>query len=338
MRNTLRIESLRRYGTQASLLALLGMVAPGDLLAAPELPVGVHETNPAAFVVTGVVTDDAGEGLPGVTVLLKSNSRIGATTDARGRFTIDAGTGTATLVFSSIGFETLEVPVNNRGTVDVKLVADTKNLSEVVVVGYGTQKKANLTGAVSTIDSKVIENRPSSNLASALQGATPGLIVTRSSGQPGSEGIDLQIRGVSSANGNVPPLVVLDGVTVPSNTVQTLNPNDVESISILKDAAAAAIYGAQAAGGVILITTKKGKAGKVTFDVLGQQGVDWALNVPDRMSLLEEAEFSNLARQKLGKCTRVQCARPGKHSEQRTLHRRSERRRFVHLLQPGTPD
>jgi TonB-linked SusC/RagA family outer membrane protein len=289
-----------RFGTQASLLVLLGLLASGDLLAAPEPPVAVRATNPAAFVVTGVVTDDQGEGLPGVTVLLKSNTRIGATTDARGKYTIDAGTGTATLVFSSIGFETLEVPVENRSTVDIRLVADTKNLSEVVVVGYGTQKKANLTGAVSTIDSKVIENRPSTNLATALQGTSPGLIIQRGTGQPGNEGINLQIRGVTTANGNVPPLVVLDGVTVPSSVLTTMNPNDVESISVLKDAAAAAIYGAQAAGGVILVTTKRGKAGKVTFDVLAQQGTDWATNVPDRMSLLEEAEFSNLARRNSG--------------------------------------
>nr|WP_290942312.1 TonB-dependent receptor plug domain-containing protein [Haliscomenobacter sp.] len=204
------------------------------------------------------------------------------------------------MLVSYTGFVTQEVVVGNRTEVDIILVSDARALDEVVVIGYGTQKKENLTGAVSTIDSKSIENRPVSNVANALQGLASGLVITRGTGQPGSEGIGIQIRGATSANGNVEPLVILDGVTVSSFTLQTLNPNDIENISVLKDAAAAAIYGAQAAGGVILITTKKGKSGKTVFDYSNQIGVDWALNVPQRLSLLEEAEYANLARKNAG--------------------------------------
>lgn len=254
----------------------------------------------ADITITGKVSDaEKGETLPGVSITIKGTSR-GATTDAKGDFSIKVPNKNSVLVFSFLGYETQEIEVGNQTNIIVSMATDSKSLEEVVVVGYGTQKKVNLTGAVSTIDSKAIENRPSSNLANALQGTSPGLIVTRSNGQPGSEGIGIQIRGASSANGNIEPLVVLDGVTVPGNTLQSLNPNDVENISVLKDAAAAAIYGAQAAGGVILVTTKKAKAGKVKFSYLAQQGTDWNINVPGRMSLLEEAEFSNLARKNSG--------------------------------------
>ncbi|AQG79365.1 SusC/RagA family TonB-linked outer membrane protein [Spirosoma montaniterrae] len=250
--------------------------------------------------VSGRITaSESGEGLPGVSVVLKGTTQ-GTTTDNNGQYTLKVPNTNATLVVSFIGYVRQEVAVRGRSTIDVTLLVDDKALDEVVVVGYGTQRKANLTGAVSTIDSKVIQNRPSTNVTNALQGTTPGLIVTRSSGQPGQEGLNIQIRGVTTANGAVPPLIILDGVTVPSNTLNTLNPNDIESMSVLKDAAAAAIYGAQAAGGVILVTTKKGKSGKVTFDYLAQYGTDWAINVPKRMGLLDEALYVNLGNRNAG--------------------------------------
>lgn len=249
--------------------------------------------------VTGTVTDEKGEALVGVTVQVKGTTR-GATTDGKGAFRISVVDSRSVLVFSYIGYAKQEITVGNQTNFNISLEVDDKSLEEVVVIGYGVQKKVNMTGAVSTIDSKAIENRPASNLATAMQGTSPGLIITRNTGQPGDEGVNIQIRGATSANGNVDPLVIVDGVTAPANTLQTINPNDVESISVLKDAAAASIYGAQAAGGVILITTKKGKSGKVTFDYLGQYGTDWSINVPDRMTLLEEAEFSNLSRANSG--------------------------------------
>lgn len=249
--------------------------------------------------IRGKVTDEKGEGIPGVNVIIK-NSMNGTITDEKGQYNLNVPDESAVLVFSFVGYVAREITVGNQQEINVQLQPDEKTLEEVVVVGYGVQKKVNMTGAVSTVDAQAIENRPVPNLANALQGVTPGLTIARQTGQPGRDNLSIQIRGVTSANGNVNPLVVMDGVSVPTNTLQTINPNDVESISVLKDAAAAAIYGAQAAGGVILITTKKGKAGKVTFDYLAQQGIDWSINVPDRMTLLEEAEFSNLARKNSG--------------------------------------
>lgn len=267
-------------------------------------PAAMPEKESIAVVVDqpvkGKVTDkDGGEGLPGVSVTIKGTTR-GVTTDAQGNYSITVPNDKSVLVYSFLGYEKQEIAVGTQTTIDVVLGSDMKSLEEVVVVGYGTQKKANMTGAVSSIDAAAIENRPASNLATAMQGMSPGLIITRTSGQPGSEDIGIQIRGATTANGSVSPLLVLDGVAVPSNTLQTMNPNDVESISVLKDAAAAAIYGAQAAGGVILVTTKKGKAGKISFDYLAQQGTDWSINVPDRMTLLQEAEFANLSRANSG--------------------------------------
>ncbi|WP_229364462.1 SusC/RagA family TonB-linked outer membrane protein [Fibrella aestuarina] len=253
-----------------------------------------------AQTVSGRITAaENNEPLPGVSVVLKGTSQ-GATTDNTGRYSLKLSGANPTLVISFIGYTRQEIPVGSRTVIDVSLQQDDKSLDEVVVVGYGTQKKINLTGAVSTVDAKAIQNRPSTSLANALQGVTPGVNITRQSGQPGNEAVSIQIRGVTSANGSVNPLVILDGVSAPISTMTTLNPNDVESISVLKDAAAAAIYGAQAAGGVILITTKKGKSGKVTFDYLAQYGTDWAINIPKRLSLIDEALFSNLARQNSG--------------------------------------
>lgn len=250
--------------------------------------------------VSGTVKDQKGDGIPGVSISVKGNSAKGTTTDATGKFQLGNVDSKTVLRVSSIGYEIQEVAVGNKTSLEITLDESAAALEEVVVVGYGVQKKVNMTGAVSTVDSKMLENRPTTSLQTALQGTSPGLIVTRTNGQPGSEGLGIQIRGATTANGSVDPLIILDGVTVPSITLQTMNQNDIESISILKDAAAAAIYGAQAAGGVILITSKKGKAGKVTFDYSGQSGVDWAANIPGRMSLEEEAVFSNLARKNSG--------------------------------------
>jgi len=250
--------------------------------------------------ITGNVKDTKGDAVPGVAISVKGTPTKGTTTDGNGKFSLAGVDSKTVLRVSSIGFETQEVSVGNKSLVEITLVENAASLEEVVVVGYGVQKKVNMTGAVSTVDSKMIENRPTTSLQTALQGTSPGLIVTRTNGQPGNEGLGIQIRGATTANGSVDPLIILDGVTVPSITLQTMNQNDIESISILKDAAAAAIYGAQAAGGVILITSKKGKNGKVTFDYSGMSGADWAANVPERMTLLEEANFSNLARKNSG--------------------------------------
>ena len=247
------------------------------------------------ITVTDSVTQTA---IPGVNIAIKGTSR-GATSDANGLVKLNASPN-ETIVISFIGYDKKELLIGNRTTLTVQLSPSQESLNEVVVVGYGVQKKVNMTGAVSTIDKKVIENRPVSNLASSLQGTTPGLIVTRSSGQPGAENITIQLRGATSANGNVNPLVMIDGVSAPISVLQTINPNDVENISVLKDAAAAAIYGAQAAGGVILVTTKKGKSGKTVFDYSTMIGTSWMQDVPQRMSLLDEALYANLSNKGAG--------------------------------------
>ncbi len=227
--------------------------------------------------VSGVVTSATDNmPLPGVTVVLKNSSR-GVATDFDGNYEISVSGDNAVLVFSYMGYISQEIPVNGRKTIDVSLKEDISQLDEVVVVGYGTQKKATMTGAVSTVSSETIQNRPATGMTTALQGTVPGLSITRSTGQPGEEGLSMEIRGVSSANGATPPLVIIDGVTSRPEALQGLNPSDVESVSVLKDGAAAAIYGARAAGGVILITTRTGTKGKAVFEYTGQLTAQWAL-------------------------------------------------------------
>ena len=184
-------------------------------------------------------------------------------TDIDGNYSIKAAPG-ITLVFSYIGYLQESVKVNKQKTVNVQMTEDTKALNEVVVIGYGTQKKANLTGAVDAISSKEIEDRPVSNLGRALQGAVPNLNITYGSGKP-NEGTNINIRGFGSINQDAKPLVLIDGV---EGNLDNINPRDVESISVLKDASSAAIYGARASFGVILVTTKKGKDGtaKVSYN------------------------------------------------------------------------
>lgn len=214
---------------------------------------------PPPALITGKVTDDTGAPLPGVNVLEKGTTN-GTTTDAEGIYTLNAADN-ATLVFSFIGYTSQEIAVDNRTTIDVMLAADIRTLNEVVVVGYGEKKRANLTGAVESVGSEVLESRPITNTMAAIQGVIPGLVIQRASGQPGTEGFNLNIRGFSSANGSNAPLVLIDGV---AGSLDLLNPADIESISVLKDASAS-IYGARAAYGVILVTTKKGKTGAAKF-------------------------------------------------------------------------
>ncbi len=212
--------------------------------------------------ITGKVTDAASnEPIPGATVQLQGTN-IGISTDLNGNFKL-SGPSNAVLVIKSIGYETLTLKAVINTTMVIKLTAVNKSLDEVVVVAYGTQKKATLTGAVSTVSSKAFEDRgPINNPLESLQGQIPGVTVTRTSAQPGRENWNFQIRGATSTNGQ-DPLVILDGVALNSNAeLNSINPNDIDNISVLKDAAAA-IYGARAAFGVVLITTKKAKAGKL---------------------------------------------------------------------------
>ena len=206
------------------------------------------------ITVRGTVSDTNKEPIIGATIVVKGAPAQGTATDANGKYTLSNVPSNAVLTVTYVGMKPQEVSVKNRTTIDVVLADDTELLSEVVVVGYGTQKKENLTGAVSRIDSKVLESRPLTNLGQGLQGLIPNLNITTGSGRPG-QGATFNIRGYTSINGG-DPLVMVDGVQMDPNQI---NPNDVESVTVLKDAAASAIYGGQAAYGVVLITTKKGK-------------------------------------------------------------------------------
>jgi TonB-linked SusC/RagA family outer membrane protein len=205
------------------------------------------------IIVNGNVFTENNVPLPGVSVKVKGSS-VGTTTDADGKFTIQGSKG-ATLVLSFVGYEDKQVLVNNKESViNIQMVSITSTLSDVVVVGYGTQKKVNLTGAVSSISSKQLEMRPLTSTAQGLQGLIPNLNITFTDGNPAAGGVDFNIRGYESINGGN-PLILVDGVPM---DIQLINPNDIQSLTVLKDAGASAIYGARAAFGVILVTTKTG--------------------------------------------------------------------------------
>mgnify|MGYP002777690978 CR=1 FL=1 len=222
----------------------------------------------AVFRVSGTVKDAAGGGLPGVNVVEKGSSR-GATTDANGGYQLDVTDGNAVLVFSSIGYARQEVTVGNRSVIDVTMQTDDRSLDEVVVIGYGTVRKSDLTGSVAQIKGDRLLDRQAVNLGQALQGRIPGLDVAINTSAPGSQP-RYRIRGVGSINSNLDPLFVVDGIIGVTNP-NLLNPNDIESVEVLKDASATAIYGARGANGVIIITTKRGKSGQtqISFDTWG---------------------------------------------------------------------
>ena len=246
-------------------------------------------------VITGTVTDAEGVPLPGTSIVIKGTHQ-GTVTDANGAYSLQVPNENVTLVFSFIGFATREFLVGNQTKIDVTLNLDTRKIEEVVVVGYGTMKKQNLTGSIVTINfNDAMESRPTTNLASALTGLTPGLNISQTSSAPGDENISLQVRGVSSWT-NSEPLVLIDGV---AGNIKDVNPNDVENVSILKDASSSSIYGSRASNGVILVTTKRGGVGNVTVNYngyIGQQSaanmIDFIYDYPTHMELLNESAIN----------------------------------------------
>jgi len=224
--------------------------------------------------IKGKVTDsESGEGLPGVNVIVRGTSQ-GTTTDGTGNFTLSVPDNSSVVVFSFVGYTSQEIPVGNRSTINLALAPDTKVLSEVVVIGYGTAKKSDLTGSVGSIKEAELQERPAPSLNQMMQGRMPGVQVNNNSGRPGGR-TTVRIRGFSSINSSNNPLYVVDGVFLPQNTgtqftnaIDFINPNDIVSVEVLKDASSTAIYGARGANGVILVTTRKGKAGesRITYD------------------------------------------------------------------------
>jgi TonB-linked SusC/RagA family outer membrane protein len=222
--------------------------------------------------ITGTVTSaDDGQPLPGVTVVV-TNTTTGVQTDAQGHFTVNVPTNGTSLTFRFVGFQPQTVAISNRSTVDVILTSDLRVMNEVVVTGYTSTTREKSTGATSTVSAKTINNVPTGSIDQILQGQVPGLQILAGSGQPGSSAT-ARIRGASSISGGTTPLYVIDGIPVESGVFQTLNPNDFENVTVLKDASATSLYGSRGSNGVIVITTKRGKAGKTVFSYDGQAGV-----------------------------------------------------------------
>ena len=245
--------------------------------------------------VRGTVVDTSGEPVPGASVVV-TGTTVGSITDIDGNFSITGVAPSGHLDVSFVGYVTNKVAYRAGQNLRIVLEEDNKMLEEVVAVGYGTQKKANLTGSVANVDNKLLDNRPLTNLSSGLAGLLPGVSVVQTSGQPGSDIGTINIRGLGTFNVSA-PLVIIDGF---EGTMNDVNPNDVASISVLKDAASSSIYGSKAANGVILITTKRGESGKAKVTYQGLVGMTNTTNNPEFMSSAEIAEIWNQARQSVG--------------------------------------
>ncbi|RYZ98300.1 MAG: SusC/RagA family TonB-linked outer membrane protein, partial [Sphingobacteriaceae bacterium] len=232
------------------------------------------------ITVKGTVTDNSGGALPGVSITIKNSSQ-GVSTNANGEYQLSNVSGTDTLVFSMISFATQNIGVANRPQINVTLRASNTQLDEIVVVGYGTQKKLSVTGAISTVAAKDLTQAPAIDVTNALAGRLPGLIVQQQSGEPGVSGSSLNIRGFGA------PLVIVDGVEAP---IGNLDAKEIETISILKDASAA-VYGARAGNGVILVTTKRGKLGKPTVQLTSAYSLQTVTVAPKTLNAGQYAEI-----------------------------------------------
>jgi TonB-dependent starch-binding outer membrane protein SusC len=286
---------------------------------------GPSQPNDMEFVITGKVTAETGEALPGVNVLLKGTTR-GTTTDSNGNYSLALSEGEGTLIFSFIGYTSVEESINNRSRIDVTLHDDIQTLSEIVVVGYGTQEQKEVTGAIATVSGEKLAPSAVSSVDQALQGRLPGVYVTTNSGEPGG-GLSMRVRGMGGL-GVSEPLYVVDGVIVTynasstpgykesaNNPLATLNMADIESINVLKDASASAIYGARAGNGVVIITTKRGKEGKPRLTLDSYYGVQHVARQLDMMNAVEYAQFSNDARFAAGLETHTKFSNPNSLGE-----------------------
>jgi len=266
------------------------MIVPGVNLR--DEPNELNADQPAGLPpLTGRVTDENGNGLPGVSILLKGTQR-GTTTDRDGNFSIDVPDANSILVFSFVGYVTQEIIVGSHSHLEISLEADEKSLDEVVVVGYGVVKKSDLSGSVSSIKSEEINAFPAANVMQALSGRASGVQVKQNTGAPGAA-VSVRIRGTNSIQGSNEPLYVIDGFPV-SGQPLVLNNSDIESIEILKDASAVAIYGSRGANGVVMITTKSGKEGKMRVDYESSYGVQKLRKKIDLMNAQEYATFYNI--------------------------------------------
>jgi len=259
-------------------------------------------------IISGKVTDENGDPIPGVNIFVK-NTSTGTISEFDGAFQLAIPSEAQIIVFSYIGYLTVEEPINNRSIINVTLTEDTQQLEEIIVTGYSSQKKADVIGSISSLNPEIVKDMPITGLDQALQGQVPGVSVTQSSGTPGG-GIMVRVRGNSSISSSNRPLYIVDGIPVRDgglstrsfggqndNALATLNPNDIESIEVLKDASAKAIYGSRAANGVVIITTKRGKAGTATtFELDVQRGI---IDPTNTIEVLNATELLQLQREAL---------------------------------------
>ncbi len=260
------------------------------------------------LIISGKVTDEKGDPIPGVNIFVR-NTSIGTISEFNGNYRLEIPPNAQYIVYSYIGYQTVEEPINNRSVIDIVLQEDAQELEEIIVTGYSSQKKADVIGSISSLNPETVKDMPIAGLDQALQGQVPGVSVTQSSGTPGG-GIMVRIRGNSSISSSNRPLYIVDGIPVrdgglstrsfggqSDNALATLNPNDIESIEILKDASAKAIYGSRAANGVVIITTKRGKADTpTTFAIDVQRGV---IDPTNTLEVLNASELLQLQREAL---------------------------------------
>ena len=280
--------------TVSSLLLTAALCSGGTVYAADNAVTSVTAISQQQKTLKGTVNDAFGP-LVGVSVVVKGTTN-GVVTDLDGNFTLNVNEGDI-LQISFIGYATQEIKYTGQPSLTVKLQEDTQLLEEVVVVGYGTQKKVNMTGSVAQVDSKMLESRPIQNLSTGIQGLMPGVTVVAGSGLPGQDGGTIRVRGVGTLN-SADPYILVDGLE--TGTLNSVDPNDIESISVLKDAASAAIYGSKASNGVILITTKRGKSGKPRINYNGYVSIQNPTMLQDLMSSYDYARLYDKARVEYG--------------------------------------
>lgn len=247
--------------------------------------------------ITGTVKDNTGAEVIGGNVLVKGTTS-GVITDINGKFSIFVPSEKTVLIFSYIGYQTQEIVVGKQRVINVKLSDDTQTLQEVVVVAYGTQSKATLTGALSTIDNKELTKAPVASVTNVLAGALPGVSTIQTTGQPGKDAATIYVRGAGSLNsGSSKPLILVDGV---ERDFSDIDPNEIESLSILKDASATAVFGVRGANGVVLVTTRRGKSGKPSINVSTLTGVQQPMSYVHQTGSYEFARFWNMKQQNDG--------------------------------------
>lgn len=273
-----------------SMVLFLGTLFSGTISTATASGANSFATTQQAGICKGLVKDATGESVIGASVVVKGTTN-GTITDFDGNFSLDGIKKGDVIVISYVGYQTQEIKWNGS-PLNVILKEDSKTQSEVVVVGYGTQKKANLSGSVAMVDSKELENRPIQNVSSGLQGLMPGVAITGTNGAPGQDAGKIRVRGIGTLN-EAGPYILVDGIE--TGTLSAVDPNDIESISVLKDAASAAIYGSKAANGVVLITTKRGKTGQTKISYSGYLSFQNATNMIERMGSYEYASLLNQA-------------------------------------------